>query len=85
MTHFGHLLAPLRIGNVVLKNRLVAANSLPHFLQGPEPFPAEPVIDHLAGLARNGAAARFFLIGDCNEVGSVQTCIRSAFGAASQL
>jgi NADPH-dependent 2,4-dienoyl-CoA reductase/sulfur reductase-like enzyme len=32
-----------------------------------------------------GTASRFFLIGDCSEVGSVQTCIRSAFGAASQL
>jgi 2,4-dienoyl-CoA reductase-like NADH-dependent reductase (Old Yellow Enzyme family)/thioredoxin reductase len=35
---------------------MVAANALPHFLQGPETFPAEPVIDHVAGLARNGAA-----------------------------
>jgi len=35
---------------------MIAANSLPHFLQGPEPFPAESVIDHVAGLARNGAA-----------------------------
>lgn len=33
----------------------------------------------------HGTAERFFLIGDCREVGNVQTCIRSAFGAASQL
>jgi 2,4-dienoyl-CoA reductase-like NADH-dependent reductase (Old Yellow Enzyme family)/thioredoxin reductase len=39
---------------------LVSANSLPHFLQGPESFPAEPVIDHMAGLARNGAAVVTF-------------------------
>jgi len=32
-----------------------------------------------------GSAERFFLIGDCNEVGSVHTSVRSAFGAASQL
>ena len=56
MSHYSHLLSPLRVGNVFLKNRMVAANALPHFLQGPESFPAEPVIDHIAGLARNGAA-----------------------------
>lgn len=56
MSHYSHLLSPLRIGNVVLKNRMIASNALPHFLQGPESFPAEPVIDHLAYLARNGAA-----------------------------
>lgn len=56
MSHYDHILSPLRIGNVVLKNRMIAANSLPHFLQGPESFPAESVIDHVAGLARNGAA-----------------------------
>jgi 2,4-dienoyl-CoA reductase-like NADH-dependent reductase (Old Yellow Enzyme family)/thioredoxin reductase len=32
-----------------------------------------------------GTGDRFFLIGDCAEVGSVQTSIRTAFGAASQL
>lgn len=60
MAYYSHLLSPITIGNHVLKNRMVAANSLPHFLQGPEPFPAEPVIDHIAGLARNGAAIVVF-------------------------
>ena len=32
-----------------------------------------------------GSADRFYLIGDCGEVGSVQTCIRTGFAAASQL
>ena len=36
-------------------------------------------------LAFYGSAPRFSLVGDCNGVGSVQTCIRSAFAAASQL
>ena len=56
MSHYCHLLSPIRVGNVLLKNRMVAANALPHFLQGPESFPSEPVINHVAGLARNGAA-----------------------------
>jgi 2,4-dienoyl-CoA reductase-like NADH-dependent reductase (Old Yellow Enzyme family)/thioredoxin reductase len=56
MTHYPHLLSPIRIGNVVLRNRLVATNALPHFLQGPETFPTDQVIAHVAGLARNGAS-----------------------------
>jgi 2,4-dienoyl-CoA reductase-like NADH-dependent reductase (Old Yellow Enzyme family) len=60
MNYYTHLLSPIKIGNVVLKNRMIAANSLPHFLQGPETFPAEPVINHLLGLAKNGAAVVTF-------------------------
>jgi 2,4-dienoyl-CoA reductase-like NADH-dependent reductase (Old Yellow Enzyme family)/thioredoxin reductase len=33
----------------------------------------------------SAAASRFFVIGDCDSVGSVQTCNRSAFAAASQI
>jgi NADPH-dependent 2,4-dienoyl-CoA reductase/sulfur reductase-like enzyme len=32
-----------------------------------------------------GSAGRFFVIGDCDSLGDVQTSIRSAFAAASQL
>jgi 2,4-dienoyl-CoA reductase-like NADH-dependent reductase (Old Yellow Enzyme family)/NADPH-dependent 2,4-dienoyl-CoA reductase/sulfur reductase-like enzyme len=56
VVHNSHLLSPLKIGNHVLKNRMVATNALPHFLQGPETFPNDQVIEHIAGLARNGAA-----------------------------
>jgi 2,4-dienoyl-CoA reductase-like NADH-dependent reductase (Old Yellow Enzyme family)/thioredoxin reductase len=53
---YHYLLSPLKIGNVVLKNRMIASNALPHFLQGPETFPNDQVISHLANLAKNGAA-----------------------------
>ena len=53
---FKHLLEPLKIGNYVLKNRMCVSNSLPHFLQGNEPFPAESVITHYANKAKAGAA-----------------------------
>jgi len=53
---YSHLLSPIKIGNVILKNRMIHSRSLPHFLQGPEIFPAETVISHYAGVARNGAA-----------------------------
>lgn len=36
---YPHVLSPLVIRGKVLKNRLEASNSLPHFLQGPESYP----------------------------------------------
>ena len=53
---YTHLLSPLKIGNVVLKSRLSQSKSSPHFLQGPEEYPAEGLISHYATVARNGAA-----------------------------
>ncbi len=52
---YKHLLSPLKVGNFVLKNRLVASNSLPHFLQGPERYPADPVIAHYENKAKSAA------------------------------
>ena len=57
---YEHILSPVKVGNLVLKDRLIAGNSLPHFLQGPEDYPAEPVIDHVATVAKNGAAVVTF-------------------------
>lgn len=53
---YSHLLAPIRIGNVVLKSRLCQSKSSPHFLQGPEEYPAANLTHHYSSLARNGAA-----------------------------
>lgn len=53
---YKNLLSPLKIRNHVLKNRMSSANSLPHFLQGPEPYPANSVITHYANRAKSGAA-----------------------------
>jgi 2,4-dienoyl-CoA reductase-like NADH-dependent reductase (Old Yellow Enzyme family)/thioredoxin reductase len=57
---YKNLLSPIKVGNMVLKNRFVASNSLPHFLQGPETWPSEQVIEHVVSLARNGAAVVTF-------------------------
>ena len=57
---YPHLLSPVRVGGLTLKNRLISGNSLPHFLQGPEPYPAEPVINHVVTMAKNGAAVVTF-------------------------
>ncbi len=52
---YSHLLSPLKIGNQVLKNRFLAPQSTPHFLQGPENFPAEVMRDYYVNMAKNGA------------------------------
>jgi 2,4-dienoyl-CoA reductase-like NADH-dependent reductase (Old Yellow Enzyme family)/thioredoxin reductase len=57
---YAHLLSPIQVGSLTLKNRLVSSNALPHFLQGPEPYPAEAVIHHVTNVARNGAAVVTF-------------------------
>lgn len=53
---YQHLLTPLKVNNVILKNRFMETKSLPHFLQGPETFPTESVIAYYGNQARNGAS-----------------------------
>lgn len=57
---YKNLLSPIKVGNLLLKNRMIASVSLPHFLQGNEPWPSDAIIEHVAGLARNGAAVVTF-------------------------
>ena len=57
MSHpYEHVLTPLRIGNVVLRNRLFSAPMGLHCLQGGEPYPTPAIIAHYAQKARGGAA-----------------------------
>lgn len=56
---YSRLLSPLQIGDVLLKNRMMATAGIPHMLQGSEEYPTEKVITHLANRAKNGAAAVF--------------------------
>ena len=53
---YQHLLSPLKLGNVVIKNRTMFPNASPHFLQGPENFPAEGLMAFYTNLAKNGCA-----------------------------
>ena len=53
---YPHLLEPVKIGRFVLKNRMQSSNSMPHFSQGPEEYPADATIAHFLGRARTGAA-----------------------------
>lgn len=52
---YAALLKPMRIGNIVVKNRMAFPNASPHFLQGPEEYPAEGYRAFMANVAKNGA------------------------------
>ena len=57
MQRYDALLSPLRVGDIVLKNRMMSSASTPHFLQGRELWPTEKIIGHFTNRARSGAAA----------------------------
>ena len=54
---YAALLSPLKVRDVILRNRMYSTASTPHFLQGTEANPTEKVITHFANRAKNGAAA----------------------------
>lgn len=53
---YNHLLEPVEINGVLLRNRLICTASNPHFVQATEKWPTEALITHYARKARNGAA-----------------------------
>lgn len=59
-SRYEHLLSPIQLRGMLLKSRLWSGNSLPHYLQGPETFPSEAVINHVVRMAKNGAAVVTF-------------------------
>jgi 2,4-dienoyl-CoA reductase-like NADH-dependent reductase (Old Yellow Enzyme family)/thioredoxin reductase len=54
-TNYPSLLSPFKLGNVIIKNRMIAAPSAPYFTQGPEPYPSDAIITHYANKAKGGA------------------------------
>jgi 2,4-dienoyl-CoA reductase-like NADH-dependent reductase (Old Yellow Enzyme family)/thioredoxin reductase len=61
---YRHLLSPIRLGNVLVKNRLMQSDSYPFFMQGPELFPSEQGISWYADVARNGCGIVMVFKGD---------------------
>ncbi|UCH08779.1 MAG: hypothetical protein JSV55_07410 [Deltaproteobacteria bacterium] len=53
---YKNLLSPIKVGNIVFRNRLIASRSSPRFIQGSETYPTEALITHYANKAKNGAA-----------------------------
>jgi 2,4-dienoyl-CoA reductase-like NADH-dependent reductase (Old Yellow Enzyme family)/thioredoxin reductase len=58
--YYQHLLSPLKVRNTVLKSRFMYPCAQPHFLQGPEAYPADPVVTFYSNLAKNGVALLTF-------------------------
>jgi thioredoxin reductase len=54
-----HLLSPLRIRNVILKNRIMHTQAPPHSMQGPENYPADAFRNHYSDMAKNAAIVSF--------------------------
>jgi 2,4-dienoyl-CoA reductase-like NADH-dependent reductase (Old Yellow Enzyme family)/thioredoxin reductase len=53
---YSHLLSPIQIRNIIVKNRMInRAGSPPHNLQGPETYPAEVLREYYATMARGCA------------------------------
>jgi len=52
---YPHLLSTLKVGGIVLKNRLIASPSRPPFIQGPETYPSDALISHYAKKAKTAS------------------------------
>lgn len=59
MNHrYSHILSPVRVGDLVLRNRLINSKSTPEGFQGQDPAPylTEQTISFAASIAKNGAS-----------------------------
>jgi 2,4-dienoyl-CoA reductase-like NADH-dependent reductase (Old Yellow Enzyme family)/thioredoxin reductase len=52
---YPNLLSPVKVGNHVLKNRLIAGMGEPYSSRGPEEFPPDGIISHYINKAKTGA------------------------------
>ena len=55
LSPYPHLLKPIKVGKFILKNRMQSSNSMPHFSQGPERYPADPIMGHYLGRSTHSA------------------------------
>ncbi len=75
---YENLLSPIKVGNTVFKNRIIATRSSPSSVQGTESYPTEAMITHYANKARNGAA-----VVTCSGVGMPHVIPDRALGLYS--
>lgn len=59
-TYYPYIRKPIRLGKTIIKTRFLYPCAQPHFLQGPELYPAEPVVSFYCTLAKNGAGLLTF-------------------------
>lgn len=53
---YSHLLSPIKVGNTILRNRIVSSSASPHFICGAENSAGDGYLTHYTNLAKNGAA-----------------------------
>ncbi len=53
---YPHLLQPLTVNGVVLRNHVISTAATPHHIQGPEEYPTDRVIEYFSNIAKGGAA-----------------------------
>ncbi len=53
---YSHLMSPVVVAGKIIKNRTLYPNASPHFLQGPETYPAEGLMTFYSDLAKAGCA-----------------------------
>jgi 2,4-dienoyl-CoA reductase-like NADH-dependent reductase (Old Yellow Enzyme family)/thioredoxin reductase len=56
---YPNLLTPVKLGNHILKNRLIAGMGEPYTSKGPEEYPPDGIISHYVNKARTGAGLIF--------------------------
>jgi 2,4-dienoyl-CoA reductase-like NADH-dependent reductase (Old Yellow Enzyme family)/thioredoxin reductase len=67
-TKYIYLLSPLKIRNVILKNRMMSTvGCIPHFLQGPETFPSDVIRSYYSNVAKGAAIVTCRLSGGNNS------------------
>ena len=66
--YYPNLLSPLRVGNVILKNRMICPPSQPYHAQAGETWPSDTLIECYAERARGGAA---IVTCDGNQFGKI--------------
>jgi 2,4-dienoyl-CoA reductase-like NADH-dependent reductase (Old Yellow Enzyme family)/thioredoxin reductase len=55
--NYPHIFSPLKVGNVVFKNRIFQAPATPHLLQTDEPYPSDAYRAYYVEKARGGTAS----------------------------
>ena len=70
------LFQPLKIRNTIFKNRIEATTSEPHYLNGPETYPNDSVIQHYRDKAKGAAIVNVTGIGEYGDTKNILNSYR---------
>jgi NADPH-dependent 2,4-dienoyl-CoA reductase/sulfur reductase-like enzyme len=80
--NYSHVLSPLKIRNKVVKNRMLVARGIPHYIQGPEAYPAEELRAYYSRLAQNGAIVNVNINGSGGRQSRIEASGDMAHGSS---